>query len=187
MRADVESGMHRIALLSLALLTFAACGDNTTEPAAASPTPSTASPAPTSVVPDGDPVVVYESLGGCQMMGPNCPKYMIYANGAVEIYRGGEEKAAELVGAIDPADLAAFTKAAEAEDYDVLIGRLPAGSCQACLDGVDTKVTLTMGGQLRTLDSTVVAFAETEPFFVALNALIETASAKTGTLPVVTR
>jgi hypothetical protein len=185
--ADVEWGMHRIALLPLVLITFAACGDNTAEPASTGPTPSAPSSSPTGVVPDGDPVVVYESLGGCQMMGPNCPKFMIYANGAVEVYRGGENKGAELAGAIDPSTLAAFTTAAEAEDYDALIARLPAGTCQACVDGVDTKVTLTMGGTTRTLDSTVVGFAETEPLFVALNALIDAAGAEVGTLPVVNR
>jgi len=116
-------------------------------------------------------------------MGPNCPKFVVYADGTVEIYRAGEQEPAEVTGSIDPSALAAFFDVAEAEDFDALIERLPPGTCQACVDGVDIVLDVKLNGENESLNSTVVAFDESEPFFAALNTLIEQVGA-VGELPI---
>lgn len=117
------------------------------------------------------------------MMGPNCPKFVVYDDGTVEIYRGGEDGPAEVTGSIDPAALQAFFTVAEAEDFDALLERLPPGTCQACLDGVDIQLDVKLNGENESLNSTVVAFDEGEPFFAALTTLIEEV-ASVGELPI---
>jgi hypothetical protein len=180
--------MHRrpspvLILLASFVLVVSACGDDS-DPASsnAATTPSTAAPTTTPPA-EGDPVLVYEATGGCQMMGPNCPKFVVYPDGTVEIYRAGEQRPAEVTATIDPAALAAFLTVAEAEDFDALVERLPPGTCQACVDGVDILLDVKLNGQTESLNSTVVAFDEREPFFAALTTLIEQVSA-VGELPI---
>lgn len=181
--SDVESGMRStVAIAALLTLTLVACGDNTesgSTPTATDPAPTTdggTKPEPVS----GEPVVVFEGVGGCQMMGPNCVKYFIYADGSVELYRGGENAPAEITGKIDKAKVDEFLAAVAAEDIDALIKRLPAGECLACLDGIDQIVDVMIDGKYERFESTVVKFVPEEPFFAALESLI----AEAGTVGV---
>lgn len=178
--------MHRrslraLTLLASVVLAVSSCGDDagsTSSSVETTPSPTTTAPQA-----DGDPVLVYEATGGCQMMGPNCPKFVVYPDGKVEIYRAGEQGPAEVTGTIDLEALAAFLAVAEAEDFDALVDRLPPGTCQACVDGVDILLDLKLNGQTESLNSSVVAFDEGEPFFAALTTLIEQVSA-VGELPI---
>jgi hypothetical protein len=175
------SSLRALTLFAVVVLAVAACGDDSASSTDES-TPSTAAPTTTPPA-DGDPVLVYEATGGCQMMGPNCPKFVVYPDGKVEVYRAGEQGPAEVTGTVDPASVQAFLDVAEAEDFDALVGRLPPGTCQACVDGVDILLDVKLNGQTESLNSSVVAFEESEPFFAALTTLIDQVSA-VGELPI---
>jgi hypothetical protein len=169
-------------MFATAVLLVSACGDDSDSASSTVESTPTTAPATTAQA-DGDPVLVYEATGGCQMMGPNCPKFVVYPDGTVEIYRAGEQGPAEVTGTIDSAALEAFLAVAEAEDFDALIERLPPGTCQACVDGVDILLDVKLNGKTESLNSTVIAFDEGEPFFAALTTLINQVSA-VGELPI---
>jgi hypothetical protein len=171
------------AVVLLATLAVTACGDDSD----ATDTTSTESSSPGSTPPssaDG-PVLIYEATGGCQMMGPNCPRYEVFADGRVEIYRGGENEPAEVTGTVDAETVAAFLATAdrEASDFDAFVERLGEGTCLACLDGVDILLDVKINGKSQSLNSTVVSFDSSEPFFEALDTLIAEVSA-VGELPI---
>jgi hypothetical protein len=160
-----------LSALSIAAVT-AACGDDaevvdTRPPGSTEPAPA---PQPNA---DG-PVLIYEATGGCQMMGPNCPRFEVYADGTVEIFRAGENEPAEATGSVDAAAVAAFFAVAdvEAADFDTFVGGLGEGTCQACLDGVDIQLDVKLNGASESLNSSVVSFDPGEPFFAALDTLM---------------
>ncbi len=151
-----------LALLTLPLLALAACGDDDTSSGAS--TPATADPARV--------VLVYASTGGCDQMGPNCPTYTVHADGSVEVIRTGHPELDGVTGTVPAGLVSAWLDAIKDVDLDALRSRLQPGSCQACLDGVDTTITVSGAGGNGIFDSTVVAFDETEPFFHALGVLM---------------
>ena len=77
----MNSLLTRALIVTTGLLAIAACGDdNKTQNTPQDTTVDTATP-------DHSEVLRYETTGGCLMMGPNCATYVVYSDGAVEIYR----------------------------------------------------------------------------------------------------
>lgn len=180
--------MSRTAVIrALALATcvigigsLAACGDDspTTAPTAAPTTgPTTTEPA------EKVEAVRYETIGGCQMMGPNCGTWVVYADGTVEIYRTGENEPAEITGSIPAAEIAAYLESVKGTDFQALAEEVGPGTCQACLDGVDITLTLGLDSGPVVLESTVVNFDLEHPFFVNLETLMNDVWA-VGELPI---
>ena len=173
-----------LLLVALAVLP-AACGD---DEGATSPT---STPASTTTAPDTVPapavVLRYVEMGGCQMMGPNCPTYLIYGNGAVEVYRTGEDGPAVLMGQLADGEIDAFLAAATSVDFAELAATVGPGTCNACVDGVDVTVTMELPDGEVQLDSTVVNFDPANDFFADLQTLIADAAAATGEMPLVQR
>jgi hypothetical protein len=150
----------------LALLGVASCGSDSpvTDGTAGDPT-STASEEP-------QVAFQYETNGGCQMMGPNCPTYVVYSDGGVEVIRTGESAPAEITGSIPEAEITAFLAAMSGVDVAALTTDVGPGSCQSCLDGVDTKVTIQLDGGPVVLDSTVMNFDPENDVFASIERLM---------------
>ena len=174
--------MNKLIALSLILtsLLLAACGSGeavvaqpgvatTAESIPVENTPTTEDGATRPDPVDGTVLVVRES-GGCFMAGPSCRTISIMGDGAVTIAWGEPESINETT-LVDPALVANWLEIAEATDFEALVQRLPEGECNACVDGIDLVFELQHHGVV--LDSTVIKFVSTEPFFAATNSLIE--------------
>jgi len=138
--------------------------------AAACADPSTGGAPGTTEVPNaGRFPVVIDQTGGCFQMGPNCVRYEISADGTLTGYRLGSENPESFgtvtLGAAAVANLAA---ALAATDLEALAARLGPGTCQACVDGIDTIVTFTVADTAVAFDSATVHFDPAEPMFAAL-------------------
>jgi len=166
----------RTALLaSTCLVALAACGsDSKSSSAVETSGPSTTAAAP-------EVAVRYETIGGCQMMGPNCPTYVVYTDGKVELSRTGETTGVEVTGSIPAAEVKAFLDSLKDVNLTDL-GTGP-GTCQSCLDGVDTKLTVLGPDGPVTFDSTVVAFDPANAFFANVEKLMTDVRA-VGELPI---
>lgn len=165
------------ALSVVACLTaLAACGDDSSS--------SSNTDAPTTTAAPAERVegVRYEVNGGCQMMGPNCATYVIYTDGTVEIYRTGENLPAEVTGSIPAEEIAAYLDSVKDVDFQALATDVGPGTCNACVDGVDMKVTIGLDEPV-VLDSTVVNFDPENQFFTALDSLMQDVYA-VGELPI---
>jgi len=160
-----RSALATVSLIALVGLT--ACGDDSDE--------ATATP----VV----EALRYEANGGCQMMGPNCATYVVYTDGTVEIFRTGESKPAEVTGAIPAAEISAYLESISDVDVDVLADEVGPGVCNACVDGIDVKLSINVDSAPIVLDSTVVSFDPEHPFFVNLDRLMVDVFA-VGELPI---
>ena len=140
-----------LVLVTLALVA-ASCGDDggvdeqlgavvaTATPAEA--TTSTISP----VLAEPVPLVVIAEIGGCFMMGPNCSTTLVMSDGAFGVFRTDpadvlsvptDVSGADIVG---QTDVAALATAVAATDFEELKSMLGPGTCQACVDGIDTTV-----------------------------------------------
>ena len=171
------------ALFALVPLSLVACGSDSEGTATSSPassSPSTTAAAPVEVF-------RYEAIGGCQMMGPNCATYVIYSDGAVEVYRTGENEPAELTGMLPAGEIDAFLAGAADIDFEALAARVGPGTCNACVDGIDVVLTMELPSGEVQLDSTVVNFDPAEPFFTDVETLVADAAAATGELPIESR
>lgn len=173
--------MKRALTPLLGLLLVAACGDdnstsNTTATSSDDTTVETTAPAATEAL-------RYVTTGGCLMMGPNCATYVVYSDGTVEVYRTGENTPAEVVGSIPAAEITAFLDSVQDTDFDALATEVGPGTCNACVDGIDVIATLTFADGPVTLDSTVVNFDLSHPFFANLETLMEDVRA-VGELPI---
>lgn len=154
------------SLFLLPLLAFAAaCGDDDESSA-------TTAAAETTEAAEPEVVLRYEAIGGCQMMGPNCPTYEVYDDGTVTIARTGENQPPEITGSIPADEILAFLDGAASIDFVALADRVGPGTCQSCVDGVDTMITMELPSGEVTLDSTVVNFDPAEPFFADLETLM---------------
>lgn len=190
----------RLALV-LAVLTMigAACGGAGSDPPATTgsgPATTQVPPtqpdtgAPTTVPPtvpssegpaigDASIIAVIQLTGGCQMMGPNCPTFVLWTDGRASAVRGAPpvdpfaarlpDEAVESVGFIDPSLAAALTDAVATTDFAALVPQLGPGVCNGCVDGIDTIVSIATLSGIVTLSSTDVGFDVAEPFFAALN------------------
>lgn len=170
------SALRALSLVAC-LSAVAACGDD-------SSSSSDATNAPTTTVAPAEKVegVRYEVNGGCQMMGPNCATYVIYTDGTVEIYRTGENLPAEVTGSIPAEEIAAYLDSVKDVDFQALATEVGPGTCNACVDGVDMKVTIGLDESV-VLDGTVINFDPENPFFVALDSLMQDVFA-VGELPI---
>jgi hypothetical protein len=170
--------MHR-ALIALVLL-VTACGGGSAAPETTTG-PEASGPAPDAVVLSADLV------GGCAMMGPNCSRYVVYGDGRVEGYRlggVGSELVAETT--VDRDAVAEFADVVSGTDLEALRSRLPAGTCMACVDGVDTTLVVHTGGGDVTFSSAEAEFDPSEPVFAALRPILDAAVAGIE-IPVQTR
>lgn len=173
-------------LLALALV-VAGCGiesePRTATTAATGPTTTSA----TQPIPEDAIVLEADVVGGCFMMGPNCARYVVRGDGSVETYRLGADPA-ELVGtgAIDPVLVSDLWVEVTETDMEALRASLGPGECQACVDGVDTELVLTVDGQSWSFSSADVDFDEREPVFAMVALIIRDAASETD-IPIITR
>ena len=107
------------------------------------------------------------------MMGPNCPTYVVYSDGRVEVYRTGENAPAEVIGSIDATEVTAFLDSVKNTDFDGLAAEVGPGTCNSCVDGVDILLTLTLADGPVKLDSTVINFDLNNDFFANVETLID--------------
>ena len=163
--------LTRALAAATCILSLAACGDD-----AKSSNAETTAPAARV---EG---LRYENNGGCQMMGPNCATYVIYTDGSVEISRSGENLPAEIVGNIPAAEINAWLDSVKDVDFAALATEVGPGTCNSCLDGVDSKLVIGLDSGPVALDSTVINFDPENPFFVNLEKLMTDARA-VGELP----
>ncbi|MEQ1872850.1 MAG: hypothetical protein ABL953_03900 [Ilumatobacteraceae bacterium] len=154
--------LTRALATSACLIAVAACGDDSKT---ANTTPDTTAPA--------TEALRYVTIGGCQMMGPNCATYVVYSDGTVEIYRTDENAPAEVVGSIPAAEVAAFLDSVKDTDFEGLVAEVGPGTCNACVDGLDIKATITFSDGPVELDSTIVNFDLAHPLFANLETLME--------------
>ena len=120
--------------------------------------------------------------GGCQMMGPNCPTYELDRDGTFRLFRTGDPQVVT-EAQIDAATAAEVWEQLSEVDIAALIDRAEPGSCQACVDGIDTVISYTVGTEEVNLASTAIAFDTGEPFFAVINEAIE-AMGETAQLPI---
>jgi hypothetical protein len=173
------------ATASLALLvSLAACGDDSVDDAGASLTAApTAAP---TTVPAPFVALRWVDSGGCEVMGPNCPTYVLWNTGAVEISRTGDAAPPAVTGTLPASEVDAWLASVADLDVGALATAVGPGSCQSCVDGADNMVTVhTANGEV-TIDSTKMAFDQSNPFFAGLERLMTDVRA-VGTLPLVTR
>jgi hypothetical protein len=164
-------------LIILALV-MAACGE-----AGATDVTSTTEPAPD--VPFV--VLVAEYTGGCEMMGPNCPAYVVWSDGVVELYRTTppdgvfaprhKQEGVEAIANIDPALVQELALISAALDFEALRERLGEGVAQAPFDGIDVTATFGTRHGPETLDSVTYGFGADEELFAAFDAVMQAAQA----------
>lgn len=125
------------------------------------------------ITPDRTEVFRYETTGGCLMMGPNCATYVVYSDGRTEVYRTGENAPAEVIGLIPEAEVTAFLDSVKGTDFEALADEVGPGTCNACVDGIDIKLTLNLDSTTTALDSTIVNFDVSNSFFANVETLME--------------
>ncbi len=171
------------------LASATACGDDriagnsidtsTSATIAPTTTPTTTAPAPFVAL-------RWVDDGGCVVMGPNCPTFVVWSDGSVEISRTGETTPPEVTGSIRRSDVEAWLGSVADLDPTALAAAVGPGTCNSCVDGADTVLTVrTTTGDV-TLDSTELAFDRTNEFFADLDQLMADVRA-VGDLPLVDR
>ncbi len=188
MRLDIRL----LTVTTVVLASLAACGDdrvaggnpggtNQVDTTAVSSTavPSTAVPAPFVAL-------TWADDGGCVVMGPNCPTYRVWSDGTVEISRTGEDSPAEVTGSIPAAQVAAWLASVADLDVETLAAAVGPGTCNSCVDGADTMLTVQTDAGDTLLDSTKLAFDPTNEFFADVERLMADVRA-VGDLPLVSR
>lgn len=124
---------------------------------------------------NGDSETVVFSVrenGGCMMMGANCARYELHADGNFNLYRVDSTNS-EQSGRVSTDIMLAWLSLAESLDFPALKERLDAGICRACVDGIDLQyvITLKAGRDAVTLNSAEYGFSHEEPFFAASDRL----------------
>ena len=156
-------------------LALAACGDDSIDDAGSSDTTAanaapTTTAAPVTTVPAPFVALRWADTGGCVVMGPNCPTYTVWSDGKVEISRTGEDTPPEVTGTIPVAEVEAWLASVADLDVDALAASVGPGSCQSCVDGADNLVTVHTSSGDVTVDSTKMAFDQSNAFFAGLAA-----------------
>lgn len=173
--------LWRLVLAGGLLVGLAACGDDTvgSEPSNTTATlPPTTAPAPFVAL-------RHESDGGCQVLGPNCPTYVVWSDGRVELFRTGrEDDGAVLTGSVPVAAVDEWLTTVRDLDAAVLADEVGPGTCNSCVDGADIVVVTATGHGDETLDSTVLAFDPEHEVFAALGELMARVD-DVGPLPIV--
>ena len=177
-----------LALFLLALLT-AACGEPGSAPISTTePIPTSTSAAPQVAAPPADEIVFEaDVIGGCFMMGPNCARYVVYGDGTLETYRLGVEPV-ELVGTgtVDSVLVSDLWTEVASTDMEAFRASLGPGVCNACVDGVDTLLTLRVGGDVYSFDSTAVDFDVQRPIFALVDLIVRDAFRQVD-MPIISR
>jgi hypothetical protein len=181
------------ATASLALfVSLTACGDDSVEGAgdgagaAATASPTAPPTEPPTTAPAPFVALRWVDTGGCEVMGPNCPTYVVWNTGTVEISRTGDDAPPAVTGTLPASEVDAWLASVADLDVDALAKVVGPGSCQSCVDGADSLVTVhTAAGEV-TIDSTKMSFDQSAPFFADLERLMTDVRA-VGTLPLVTR
>jgi hypothetical protein len=177
--------MHKAVATILAIM-LAACGGGAVGADTGEPTTaSTAAPTTTAVA--VEPLLQADLIGGCFMMGPNCSRYVIYTDASIEVYRLGNDVPELLWEAtIDESLVADLTEALRSTDLEAMRSHLGPGTCNGCVDGIDTVLTFTHDGAASVFDSTQVELDATEPVFITAALAIQAATA-TGEIPILRR
>ena len=169
------------------LVSLAACGDTSSgddDGGAATATANTTA-APTTV-PAPFTALRWVDSGGCEVMGPNCPTYTVWSDGRVELSRTGDAAPPDATSTIATAELDAWLASVADLDVAALASTVGPGSCQSCVDGVDSVVTVHTSKGDVVVDSTKLAFDQSNPFFAGLDRLMSDIRT-IGDLPLVTR
>ncbi len=149
------SFMKWTGVITIGLL-ISACASATTD------TTTTVTPT------DPDTVVVtIIDEGGCFMMGPNCPTYVVHADGTVELVRTGGTGEVEATTTVDVELVDTIRALVATTDLETLRSTLPEGELTAAYDGVDTTFVYgTPDGEVG-FSGAVVELVESEPLFAA--------------------
>jgi hypothetical protein len=157
-----------LILISTIVVIAAACASPTDEPSA-----STIPADPEAVV------LTVEQSGGCFMMGPNCPTYVVHANGQVDLFRTEAVDTPVDSTAIDVALIDVLVEQIQSTDFAALRLRLPEGECQGCFDGIDTKLVLTTPDGRVAFNSIDEELSQAEPLFDAVWDIVNAANQTT--------
>ena len=160
-----------VAAVAISLV-LAACGGAASVSTESTSLPGASAPAMITVI----------QQGGCQMMGPNCSTYELDREGTFRLFRTGDPQVVT-EAQIDAATAAEVWEQLSEVDIAALIDRAEPGSCQACVDGIDTVISYTVGTEEVSLDSTAIAFDSGEPFFAVISEAIE-AMGETAPMPI---
>lgn len=152
-----------LLLSALVVLTLAACGQDAAAPV------------------EGPTAVTIIENGGCAMMGPNCATWTLSPDGSFTLSRTGED------GVVAESSISAETAQElfdeiASTDMETFIASLGEGSCQACVDGIDTRVEIEGPAGQTVLDSTEVGFDES-PLFVLMDE-VRSAMQEAAELPI---
>ncbi|MGH8911563.1 MAG: hypothetical protein ACRDVD_03550 [Acidimicrobiia bacterium] len=169
--SSVVGGRPWVAAVAISLV-LTACGGAGSVSTESTPQPAASGPATITIIQEG----------GCQMMGPNCPTYELDRDGTFRLFRTGDP-AVVTESQIDAATTAEVWDQLAEVDIAALIERAGPGSCQACVDGIDTVISYTVGTEEVSLASTAIAFDTGEPFFAVINEAIEAMGA-TAPMPI---
>jgi hypothetical protein len=110
-------------------------------------------------------LVTVEQTGGCLMMGPNCPTYVVFANGTVDLIRSGQSDSVIDSTVVDEAQVTRLLGDLAAADFAALRERLPVGECQGCYDGIDTVFVFGSAPDVVAFDSIETELTTSEPVF----------------------
>ena len=120
-----------------------------------------------------------EQTGGCMMMGPNCPTYVIRADGQVTLLAtGGSDEPVDSTF-INPALTTDLAWQMSTTDFAVLRSGLPPGQCQGCYDGIDTAFVFMTRSQTVTFDSVRTELDPSVPLFATMWRIVEAAGLAT--------
>jgi hypothetical protein len=120
-----------------------------------------------------------EQTGGCLMMGPNCPTYVIRADGQVTLERTGNSGDSVDSAYIDPALTTDLAWQMSTTDFAELRAGLPPGECQGCYDGIDTAFIFRTNQHAVTFSSVETDLDSSEPLFATMWRIVEAASLAT--------
>lgn len=163
------------------LASLTACGDDRVVGGSSVDTTTPATTAPTPFV-----ALTWADDGGCVVMGPNCPTFVVWSDGTVEISRTGEDTEPEVTGSIPAIVVATWLESVADLDVAALADDVGPGSCNSCVDGADTLLTVHTANGDVTLDSTELAFDTEHEFFAELERLMAGVRA-VGELPLIER
>jgi hypothetical protein len=163
--------------LALVSLLITACGGGAAPTTTQPPATTTVPPVTTTSTVTAAPVAVIRDSGGCVQMGPNCAIYVIWNDGSVAVHRSDETNttglppvdSAEISGTIPVEVVDRLAAAIAATDFDELRARLGEGSCQGCVDGIDTEITFYTQSSEETISSIEFEFDPSDPLFVAVD------------------
>lgn len=124
-------------------------------------------------------VVTVEQTGGCVMMGPNCPTYVLRANGRVDLYRTGNLDTPVDSTIVEEALVMDLQGQISKTDFVTLRTRLPQGECQGCYDGIDTTFLFSTPSSVISFDSIETELVASEPLFAMVWDIVTFASETT--------